>query len=105
MLHLMLSLIAKSSHSMLEQSERLEKFNVLSFDLVSNLLDIIVKLLQIISQYMVLTIFDIFSTNGFILGKIDLLRFRNHLFPHGYFDIIMTSNIILPVNNNFLKSF
>ena len=68
----MLSLIAKLSRSVSEEIERLEKFNILSFDPVSNLLDITVTLLQIISQYMALTIFNIFSTIGFVLGKKDL---------------------------------
>ena len=65
---------------MSEQSERLEKFNTLSFDPVSNLLHITVTLLQIISQYMALTIFDVFSTIGFVLAKKDLPRFANHFF-------------------------
>ena len=57
----MLSLKTKSSHSMSQQSESLEKFNTLSFDPVRNLLDITVAFLQIISQSLALTIFDIYN--------------------------------------------
>lgn len=46
---------------MSQQSESLEKFNTLSFDPVRNLLDITVAFLQIISQSLALTIFDIYN--------------------------------------------
>ena len=54
---------------------------------------------------MALTIFDMFSTIGFVLAKKDSSRFANHFFPYEYLDVIMTSHIILPDLLSLLPEF